>query len=140
MALKLIFKFLRENYCRESRQESNGHVKENLQRIFNEKGITINHMYTPSNNSVKVIFPTDAEIDKVMEHEEDFKKENFEPKMSLSLKSSRTIFCTNFDAALLTTYTKNNIIDILKQQKWKVKDLYIMKSNKSFKIEMSSRK
>ena len=60
--------------------------------------------------------------------------------MSLALKACRTIFCTNFDAALLTTYTKNNIIDILKQQKWEVKDIYVMKSNKSFKIEMKTRK
>ena len=68
------------------------------------------------------------------------KKKNFEPKMSLSLRACRTIFCTHFDPTLLDIYDKNNIIEILHQQKWKVKDIYIMKSKKSFKIEMSSRK
>ena len=97
-------------------------------------------MYTPSRYSVKVIFPTEADIDKVMEMEEEIKDEGFEPRMSLSLKACRTIFCTNFDATLLTTYTKENIIDFLKHQKWKVEDIYIMKSNKSFKIEMTSKK
>ena len=59
--------------------------------------------------------------------------------MYLSLKACRTVFCTNFDQALLQTYDKNNIMDILKQQKWKIKDIYIMQSRKSFKIEMTSR-
>ena len=139
MALKLIFKFQREDYTQGSMHENNARIKSNLNNILQDKGITTSHFYTPARNSIKVIFPTEADIDKVMEHEEEIKLERFVPKMPLSLKACRTIFCTNFDPTLLTTYSKNNIIDILKQQKWKVKDVYIMKSNKSFKIEMKSR-
>ena len=140
MALKLIFKYQRDRYTQGTEIEIDNKVKQNLNNILNGKGITITHMYKPARHSVKVIFPTEADIDKVMEHEEEIKTEQFEPRMSLSLKACRTIFCTNFDQSLLETYTKENIMDFLKQQKWKVKDIYIMNSKKSFKIEMTSRK
>ena len=140
MALKLIFKLQREDYSQGSWQENNNRIKTNLNNILNDKGITITHIHTPARNSVKVIFPTDGDIDKVMKNAEAIKNEGFEPRMSLSLKACRTIFCTNFDPALLITYSKDDIIDILKQQKWEVKDIYIMKSNKSFKVEMKTRK
>ena len=133
MALKLIFKF-------KTLQENKMQTKIKLQKIFDMNAITTSHMYQPARNSVKVLFPTEKDIEKVMENEAVFKAEDFEPKMSLSLKSCRTIFCTNFDAALLQTYTKENIKEILIQQKWKVKDIYIMKCSKSFKIEMATRK
>ena len=139
MALKLIFRYNRANYDRGTEYEKDNKIKQNLKNVLDSMGITSSHMYTPSRQSVKVIFPTEADIDKVMEKEEEIKAEGFEPRMSLSLKACRTIFCTNFDPTLLTTYSKENIMEILKQQKWKVKDIYIMKSNKSFKIEMSSR-
>ena len=88
---------------------------------------------------LKLFFPL-RELDQVIENEEHFKAENFEVKMSLSLKASRTVFITNFDQSLLQTYSKYDIIEILKQHKWRVKDFYIMKSKKSFKIEMTTRK
>ena len=139
MALKIIFKFQRNYYNHETKRENDQQIKQNLNRILIDKGITTSHFYPPGWNSIKVIFPTDSEIDKVMENEESFKAENFEPKMSLSLKSCRTVFCTNFDPVLLQTYDKKYIKEILKEQKWKVKEIYIMKSNKSFKVELTSR-
>ena len=60
--------------------------------------------------------------------------------MSLSLKACRTIFCTNLDSALLATYSNEDIKNILKQQKWEAKEVYKMKSGKSMKIEMETRK
>ena len=140
MALKLNFKFSRDDFNYGSKQENDEQIKLKLQQILTDKEITASHMYRPSMNSIKVIFPIESEIDKVIKHEEIFKEKNFVPKMSLSLRACRTIFCTHFDRTLLEIYDKNNIIDFLHQQKWKVKDVYIMKSKKSFKIEMSSRK
>ena len=140
MALKLNFKFQRDEYTYNTKQENDEKIKTDLQRILNDNEITATHMYKPSKNSIKVIFPTDKEVDKVIENEEAFKNKNFEPKMSLSLKACRTIFCTHFDRTLLEIYDKNSIMEILKDQKWKVRDIYIMKSRKSFKIEMSSRR
>ena len=139
MALKLIFKFERDNYSPNVMNNDENVIKQKLNRLLDGMGIVASHMYKPARNSVKVIFPTEKEIDKVIENEEVFKAENFEPKMSLSLKASRTVFVTNFDHALLQTYSKENIMEILKGQKLKVKDIYIMKSKKSFKIEMTSR-
>ena len=92
MALKLIFKFRRDEYTNRTRQENDENIKLNLQQILNEMAITATHMYKPSMDSIKVIFPTDSEIDKVIANEEAFKNKNFEPKMSLSLKACRTIF------------------------------------------------
>ena len=102
MALKLIFKFNRDDYTQLSKQQDDEQIKNNLQGIFNNKGITASHMYHPARDS-KVIFPNDNEIEKVMEYEDELKAANFEPKMSLSLKACRTVFCTNFDQALLQT-------------------------------------
>ena len=140
MALKLTFKFRRDDYTYRTRQENDEKIKVNLQKILNENEITASHMYKPAMNSIKVLFPTDSEVDKVIKNEEAFKNENFEPKMSLSLKACRTIFCTHFDHTLLQIYDKNDIVNLLKEQKWKVRDVYIMNSKKSFKIELSSRK
>ena len=83
MALKLIFKFERDNYSPEAMNNSNESIKQNLNRILDNNSITISHMYKPARNSVKVIFPTEKEIDKVIENEEEFKASNFEIKMSL---------------------------------------------------------
>ena len=134
MALKLIFKFTREAV-----QENDTHIKLKLQGFFYSNGITTCHMYQPARNSVKVMFPTEKDIDKVMENKEAFRADFFKPRTSLALKSCRTILCTNFDAALRQTYTRNNIPDTLIQQKWNVRDINIMKSNKSFKIEMATK-
>ena len=120
--------------------ESNPQIKRRLQDIFDKNLITPIHMYQPARNSIKVVFARENEIDKVFANEDIFKENNFEPRMSLALKACRTVFCTNFDPTLLTIYSKEKIIDLLTQQKWKIKDIYIMRSQKSFKIEMKTRK
>ena len=60
--------------------------------------------------------------------------------MSLALKACRTVICTNYDKALTSTYSRELIKEKLIEQKWKVNEIYIMKSRKSFKVELSSRK
>ena len=66
MALKLIFKFCRDDYTLSSKQENDDQIKQNLNHILSDKGITFSHMYKPSWNSIKVVFPTDSEIDHVI--------------------------------------------------------------------------
>ena len=51
-----------------------------------------------------------------------------------------TFDCDNMDPALLSTYGKDEIKEELQMQGWRVKDIYIMKSGKSFKIEMHEKK
>merc|ERR1711895_74477 len=98
-------------------------------------------MYEPVRNSIKVIFPTEKEIEKVTKNNDCYKNEGFNPTISLALKANRTVFCTNLDPALLQTYTdKEEIKNILQEQNWKVENIHFMKSNRTFKIEMANTK
>ena len=59
--------------------------------------------------------------------------------MPIDIKVARTVYCYDFDTALLATYTQpNEIKDFLKQAGWKVREVIIMTSKKSFKIIMES--
>ena len=134
MALKLIFKFIREGNSPRRLNGDNIQWKTKLQSVFDQESIVASHVYQPARDSIKAIFSNEAEIDKVMKKEAKFKENNFEPKMSLSLKACRTIFCTNLDPALQTAYSTEDLKDLLNQQEWKVKDIYKMRSGKSMKI------
>ena len=141
MALKLAFRFNRTSYSPSTIRENNPIIKNRLQTLLDAKCITYSHMYDPARNSIKVIFPSENEIEKVMKNNEHFKNEHFTPKPSLALKANRTVFCTNLDPALLSTYTdKNEIKNMLQEQNWKIENIYFMKSKRSFKIEMKNRK
>ena len=140
MALKLSFRFQRENYSPGEMRNSMERYKQRLKDIFDNKGITYSHIYDPTRNAIKAIFPTEKELDKALANEEAFKAQNFTPKMSLEMKASRTIFCSNLDPTILQNNSKEEIKESLQQQGWKIKDVYIMKSKKSFKIEMEDRK
>ena len=137
MFYNIAFRFIRTNYSPTTMQEQNPEIKRRLRSILDQLTINYSHMYNPARNSIKVIFSSDSEINSVMTHIEAFKNEHFEPNLGLRLKASRTVFCTNFDPTITATYGKQDIIESLKQQKWKVKDVYMMKSKKSFKIEFS---
>ena len=140
MALKLSFRFQRANYSPGAMRISDDRIKQNLKRIFDAKGITYSHIYDPTRNAIKAIFPTEKELDKALLNEEAFKTENLTPKMSLEMKASRTIFCSNLDPTILQNNSKEEIKSSLQGQGWKVRDVYIMKSKKSFKVEMEERK
>ena len=64
MALKLIFKYNRNDYTTGTEQDKDNKIKQDLNNILGSKGITTSHMYSPSRQSVKVIFPTEGDIDK----------------------------------------------------------------------------
>ena len=141
MTLKLAFRFNRTSYDPTIMKENNPIIRRRLSTIFDANNMTYSHMYDPARNSIKIIFSSEKEIDKVLSNIDKFKNENFEPKISLELKAKRTVFCTNLDPALLQTYPeKEDIKSILEQQKWKVRDIHIMQSKKSFKIEMMEQK
>jgi len=137
MHFVIAFRFIRTQYSPTIMQEQNPEIKRRLSSILDQLIINYTHMYNPARNSLKVIFSSESEINSVMEHIEAFKRENFEPRLGLKLKASRTVFCTNYDPTITATYSKQEIIESLQQQKWKVKDIYMMKSKKSFKIEFS---
>ena len=91
-------------------------------------------------NSIKVIFPTETEIDKVMNASEYFKMHNLNPKMNLKSKNNRTVFCKNLDPAILSTYNGEEIKNMILQQGWNIKEVYIIRNKNALKIVMKELK
>ena len=133
MHFVIAFRFIRTQYSPTIMQEQNPEIKRRLSSILDQLIINYTHMYNPARNSLKVIFSSESEINSVMENIEAFKRENFEPRLGLKLKASRTVFCTNIAPTITATYGKKDIIESLQQQKWKVKYVYMMKSKKYIK-------
>ena len=92
MDYKIAFRFNRTNYSQITMRENNPTIRHRLQTLLDIKCIVYNHMYDPARNSVKVIFPTEKEIEKVIKNEDYFKNEGLNPKISLTLKANRTFF------------------------------------------------
>ena len=135
MSYKLSFKFQRGHYSGSSTEVANK-IESDLKKLLDEKRVISQRFYTASRDSIKVVFPNEGEVNKVLLNTQAYIRTGFEPRMSLGLKSARTVFCAGFDTALLETYSLENIKDQLEGNEWGVKEVYIMRSKKSFKIEM----
>ena len=108
--------------------DNNLDIKIRLLKTLEEKEILYSHIYAPTKTSIKVIFPTETEIDKVMNASEYFKMHNLNPKMNLKSKNNRTVFCKNLDPAILSTYNGEEIKNMILQQGWNIKKVYIIKN------------
>ena len=139
MALKVSFKFDKTKF-RGTHEEINQAITNAITAKLNELRIEHSRAYTPSRVSIKILFPTEDQINKVLDSTEALKTAGFEPRSSMALKSSRTIFCFGFDLAILTAYTAQNLTDHLIEKGWKVRGIYIMNSKKAFKVEFHSSK
>ena len=141
-AYKLSMRFPRDDYNlpRAARAEEDEEIKATIMDLLGKKKIQIARMYAPSRNSVKVIFDNEVELNKVLQHKQLFLDKNITPSISMAFKASRSIFCSGFDDALLTTYDQEAIRDELVSKGWKVMGVYVMRSKKSFKIEFCSKK
>ena len=140
MSYKLAFRFERTSYSPSQMRQHNPEAVRRLQTLMDSKAIIYSHIYEPNRNSIKVIYPNENELDKVFKYEQIFKNENFTPKMSLELKASRTVFCTNLDPTIIGTFDNSEIKQSLVEQGYKVKEVYITRSRKAFKIEMKYKK
>ena len=86
-----------------------------------------------------MIFPNGNQINKTLDKYTKLKDYGFEPRMPIDMKSARMVYCYGFDTALLATYLQpNELQDFLTQAGWKVREIIIMNSKKSFKIVMES--
>ena len=139
MSYKLTFRYTRNRY--------NGTLEEINQQIFNELKAKLNtyniqstRFYNPSRVSIKVLFPTEKQVNEALDKTEGFKASGFEPKLPMALKAARTVYCSNFDLALFDAYTHTAIKEHLIHAKWNVNNVYIMNSKKSFKIEFKTTK
>ena len=136
MAHKVSFKYQRQNY-HGTVQELNTQVTNEIKLKLNQHSIHTIKVYDPSRDSIKVLFPTENDVNKVLANAADFKAAGFDPRISMKLKADRTVYCHGFDPILLSTYEPEHIKETLKNlpEKWKVVGVYIMQSKKSLKIE-----
>lgn len=139
MAMKVSFRFNRTHF-RGTHEEIIQSITNAVTAKLNELRIEHSRAYTPSRDSIKILFPTEEQINKVLDNTEVLKAAGFEPRSSMALKASRTIFCFGFDLAILATYTAQNIKDHLTENDWKVRGIYIMNSKQAFKVEFHSSK
>ena len=137
MAYKLSFKINRARYTGNA-EDINRQINQELVRVRNIQHIELLRIYQPSRDSIKVLFPDEKNTNKAITKSAALKSAGFEPRLSMALKAARTVYCFNLDDALLSTYTQHDIKESLKQAEWKVKDVYIMNSKKTFKIEMET--
>ena len=139
MAHKLSFKYQRQNY-HGTIQELNTQVTNEIKLKLNQHNIHTIRVYDPSRDSIKVLIPTEKDVNQVLLKIADFKEAGFEPRISMKLKAARTVYCHGFDPVLLGTYQPEQIAETLKNlpEKWKVKGVYIMQSKKSLKIEFNT--
>ena len=110
-----------------------------LQELLEDRQISTIRIYAPSRNSIKVLFHSENELNKVFIFKEYFEQKGFHPKLSQALKASRTIFCSGFDPVLLQTYSKEYIEEYLENKGWKLVDIYVFKNKTTFKLEFESK-
>ena len=139
MAFRLAFRFERNDYSESARANIDREIKVTVQQKLDQKGIKASRIYEPGRNSIKVIFLSEVELNKVLDNEEHFTRANLYPKLSITLKASRTVFCGGFDPALLENSSKEDIQTILETNNWKIKGVYILRSGKSFKVEFRTK-
>ena len=140
MAYKLSFRFEREDHTFDRTSENNDTIRTLLYSKLDEKEIVPLRMYTPSRNSIKVLFKSDEEVNKILQNKMHFTSVGLHPKISMTLKASRTVFCIGFDQALLSTYNKELIEEHLKSKGWEIVGVYIMTHTKAIKIEFPTSK
>ena len=139
MSYKLVFRFDREDYSPEGRTRSNEEIRSWLHERFSKKEIIAERMFVPSRNSIKVIFQTEEEANKVLENKVHFYEKGFDPKITMAMKASRTIFCAGFDQDIITRYNQDDIKGYLEQRGWKVEGVYIMRNSRAIKIEFKTK-
>ena len=100
---KILFKFERINYSDELRLKMNESITQKIITTFAQKEIQYTHLFPPTRNTLKAIFPSETEVNKIFANKAIFLKAGFCPQISLTLKAKKTIFCTNFDTALIET-------------------------------------
>ena len=116
----------------------NRKINQELVNVTNTHSIELLRIYQPSRDSIKAMFPDEKNLNKALNKSTVLKAAGFEPRLSMALKAARTVYCYNLDDTLLNTYTQQDIKELLTQAKWKVKNIFIMNSKKTFKIEMET--
>ena len=135
---KISFRFDRDSHNLDYDIQHNEEIKGKIQSLFEDHDIEVTRIFAPSHNSIKVLFPNEFEHNKTMARKSAFVSGGFYPKISMAVKSTRTIICTGFDESLIIIYGKEGIISELRRKGWEVVDIHIMQNRKALKIEFVS--
>ena len=137
-APKLSFKVDRRRHSG-NQEEISRSIINGIMTKLNELSIQISRHYNPSYNNIKVIFPNEIEVNKTLTKYTELKNVGYEPRIPIPLKAARTVYCYGFDPTLLVTYPlPQTIKEHLVSDGWKVREIIIMNSKKSFKIVMET--
>ena len=139
MSVKLNFTLERNKFQSNDGVNLNIVIKNELERCFTEKGLMFSRIYSPSHKYIKVLLSSENVVEKVFEHREHFNSNGFQPNLSMQLRTARTVFCSGFDSSLLGACDAETIKQSLTDAEWEVTSVYILQSNRSMKIEFSSR-
>ena len=131
-AFKLSFRIHRYDYDPDNMTLNKEPFRIELQELLSINHISTIRIYAPSRNSIKVLFHSEEELNKVFSCNNTFEIKGFYPKISRALKANRTIFCSGFDPVLLRTYDKDYILTHFENKGWKIVDVHIFKSNTTF--------
>merc|ERR1711874_604758 len=89
MAYKLIFKFDRNRYTGSpSPKESNQQIFNDIMKKTNDLRIECTRYYTPRRDSLKVLFPSEKELNKALKKKNNFIAAGFEPRLAMPLKAA----------------------------------------------------
>ena len=91
MSFKLAFRFNRLNYSPDAMRAGDEEIKTKLKVILDAGTINFNHMYAPARNSIKLIFPNEAEIEKILEMIHNRGSDSHQIKLS-----AQRVFNSNF--------------------------------------------
>ena len=78
-AYKLSFKFNRDSYEENVRIRDDEKIKLALQQILDEKSIIVDRIYAPNRNSIKAVFYSEGELNKVLDDNIYFMEEGCDP-------------------------------------------------------------
>ena len=88
MAYKMTFKFDRNRYSNaDTLKERNQTIINELYQTTYDLNIQCTRLYTPSRDSLKALFPTEKQLNKILENSQKFIQAGFDPTFHVSESS-----------------------------------------------------
>ena len=120
-------------------EDRSAQIKSKLTEIFDRAQVPVDRYYAPTRETIKVVIKNENDIDKVFGKMNKFQEKGFQPRLSMALRASLTVFIAGYDPTLTQTYDATHIRQMLLDQGWEVRNVYILQSKKAFKILMKNK-
>ena len=114
-------------------------IRATFSTLLDSLKIPVIKIYNPDWDSMKVLFADEKKIDLVFRNSEKLKDKGFEARLPMALKAQRTVVIHSFDMALTETHSPQQIADMITSQGWSVKQVFVLRSKRAFKIQLSSK-